>query len=234
MTTVNRLVLLQNSHDYKTMTKTDSKTSFVLLTLLLSHCVSELIDDKPEGLIAAVGDFNNDKYLDIVAINNDLKTLSVWYYKHQENSPDGSKINKGGSTIDPGAKEGEAIASVVPGDFNGDSTLDLAVFLHNKDMDNSVRLKMFLHDTSGSKTFESSSVPDEQPASPAPMDGQAGGTQTPGPDDVPDEEESEEEDSQAPRLKDEPFSVSAGRRLAGSGTLSPTPRTQSVSHPATG
>ena len=105
----------------------------VVLSIWKTPASSRFVPDNAEGLIMAFGDFDNDKYVDIVVANDGLKSLTLWYYQGKKRSGAGSRLSKG-STISVSEGEDSVIASVVPGDFDGDNDLDLAVFLHDSSM----------------------------------------------------------------------------------------------------
>lgn len=67
--------------------------------------------------IMAYGDFDNNKYTDIVTIDDSLRTITISLYSHDSSSF---------STL-TSIKLNENIVSVIPGDFNYDGKLDLLV-----------------------------------------------------------------------------------------------------------
>ena len=75
-----------------------------------------------------------------VVANDGLKTLSVWYYQGKRRSGASSKLSRGAQTLEVSNGTNRVVASVVPGDFDGDNDLDLAVFLHDSSLG-----KLFLH-----------------------------------------------------------------------------------------
>jgi len=74
------------------------------------------LDRVKDGVqIMAYGDFNNDKYTDIVSLADDSITLTVWLYNHETFA---FSIL---ATIKPDNK----IVAVIPGDYDYDGKLDL-------------------------------------------------------------------------------------------------------------
>jgi integrin alpha FG-GAP repeat containing protein 1 len=126
----------------------------LILSLLGSAHVSvsySLFSSDTEGFLAALGDFNNDKYVDIVVVNNvaDARaSLSVLYFVGGNHQP---SVTRGSHNL---VLEGNpAILAVIPGDFNGDSTLDILVLYADSADSTSVNFGVFWHDASSSTSF---------------------------------------------------------------------------------
>jgi len=67
--------------------------------------------------IMAYGDFDNDKYTDIVTVDDSLRTLTIMLYSHEKFAFSAL----GSLTLE------ENIAAIIPGDFNYDGNLDLLI-----------------------------------------------------------------------------------------------------------
>jgi len=136
------------------MTTCKTKTNFwVVLTLLWISCSSEseFISGNKQGLITSLGDFNNDKYTDIVTINLN-NSVSVWYYKQKDS--DSSSISKEDNLKVTDLENGQFIIAAIPGDFNKNNALDLAVLIAKSSSEKIYELRMFLHDKEDSKKLK--------------------------------------------------------------------------------
>jgi len=92
---------------------------------------------KKGGQVMAYGDFNNDKYTDIVTLADDSKTLTVWIYNHE--NFDFTVL----ATIEPEYK----IVGVIPGDYNYDGKLDLLLVTQTSSAD-STQLLYYIQSSS--------------------------------------------------------------------------------------
>jgi len=82
------------------------------------------LDTATEGIqVLAYGDFNNDKFTDIIALQDDTKTLNVYLYSH-------SNFN---FTQTVSLVLDNSVASVIPADYNYDGKLDLLVITTSSD-----------------------------------------------------------------------------------------------------
>ena len=93
-----------------------------LLCLLTrpSLCVDftdQVFEGKPNGLLAAFGDFNSDKLTDAFVISDDQQSFSVLLAKAEP--PYLSKNSKLVCHM-----TSQTIVSLVPGDFDGDAAMD--------------------------------------------------------------------------------------------------------------
>ena len=131
---------------------TTTQNFLLLLTIASFHSVTKasFISSNTKGLLAALGDFNNDKYTDIVSIDKN-GTASIWFYKKKDS--DGSRVSRD-SIMKLSLKTDEQAVGAIPGDFNADNTLDLAVLVENTKDDRMYELKMFYHDVQNSKELE--------------------------------------------------------------------------------
>lgn len=74
-----------------------------------------------DGIIAAFADFNADRLTDILVISKDQKSFHVLYQKETEEITDKILYDAFSCSV-PGS-----IVSLIPGDFNGDTRIDVAV-----------------------------------------------------------------------------------------------------------
>ncbi|CAJ0845551.1 7606_t:CDS:10 [Entrophospora sp. SA101] len=70
------------------------------------------------GTVAAFGDFNSDKFTDIVVLDSTQKSISIYLWDHESNKF--SKANSSDIEIND-----FLITNVIPGDYNYDGNLDL-------------------------------------------------------------------------------------------------------------
>jgi len=104
------------------------------------------LDGETSGMnIACYGDFNNDKYTDIVLLSDDQKSLTIYLYSHR---------SYGFSSFDT-IQNDKAIESVIPADYNYDGLLDLLVI--SKDGDQ-MELKFYFGHHSSEPPFFSISL----------------------------------------------------------------------------
>ncbi|KAJ8340151.1 hypothetical protein SKAU_G00347840 [Synaphobranchus kaupii] len=95
--------------------------------LALQDVTTDLFGSESYGTVAAFGDFNSDKQTDIFIIRQQselvifLADLKAPYFKPKV------RIPKGNFTKD------YIISSVVPGDYDGDSKMDVLLTVHTKD-----------------------------------------------------------------------------------------------------
>ncbi|KAG2047539.1 hypothetical protein BDR06DRAFT_963815 [Suillus hirtellus] len=96
--------------------------------------------------IVAFGDFNGDQFLDVLSVDSDQQTLSVYLWQH-----DVFSFKKVSSVRHPWP-----IHNVIPGDFTHDGKLDVLVMSSNRA--SSDRLDMTLYTGNHDGTFASDSI----------------------------------------------------------------------------
>lgn len=88
------------------------------------------------NLIAAFGDFNSDKLTDVFCIKNDGRTLEIFFGHSNIPLLQDAKL---ACTL----SSEEKITSVMPGDFNGDSMMDVLVTVQSSDQNKLSQVRIF-------------------------------------------------------------------------------------------
>ncbi|EGO21825.1 hypothetical protein SERLADRAFT_363011 [Serpula lacrymans var. lacrymans S7.9] len=109
--------------------------------------------------IVAFGDFNGDQFLDVLSLDQDQHTLSVYLWNHEDFS-----FHKSSSIRHP-----TPVSNVVPGDFTHDGKLDLLVMSGSQTPN---RMNIVLYKGVHNDQFDSSpvSVPPSTLSQPIPVD----------------------------------------------------------------
>ncbi|KAI9092668.1 hypothetical protein DFS34DRAFT_632718 [Phlyctochytrium arcticum] len=117
-----------------------------------------------DGLVAAYGDFDSDKFTDIFVLNTAQTSVAVYRWNHGDFRFDiipGTKVS-----WDPG--DG-VITSVVPGDFNFDGKLDMLVMGRKNPNDVKGDLNMQIYYGNAKDSFNTTSFPLEKSSAVQPM-----------------------------------------------------------------
>ncbi|CAG8826206.1 4731_t:CDS:2, partial [Dentiscutata erythropus] len=104
------------------------------------------------GTVVAFADFNSDKYTDLIVLNADQTTISIYLWDHA--SYKFTKAPSADITITTdGNNAGFLITNVLPGDYNYDGILDVMIMGQASPGDSSGELYMRVYMGSGNNTF---------------------------------------------------------------------------------
>ncbi|XP_077982231.1 T-cell immunomodulatory protein-like [Glandiceps talaboti] len=89
----------------------------------------------PEGVVAAYGDFNSDKKTDIFVITDRGHTVNLWLWYETSTTVPGSSpsVMRKSDVVISTKKNDSVVTNVVPGDYDGDSMMDLLITTKPKD-----------------------------------------------------------------------------------------------------
>ncbi|RZF43683.1 hypothetical protein LSTR_LSTR011031 [Laodelphax striatellus] len=99
-------------------------------TLILSTCVNvaygsditgKVFGSATDGMPAAFGNFNSDKFTDLFVLRNNQKTVAILL------GSDTEPLLQYSAQLSCSFKDNQKITSVVPGDFDGDAQMDVLV-----------------------------------------------------------------------------------------------------------
>ncbi|XP_073836516.1 T-cell immunomodulatory protein-like [Musca autumnalis] len=107
-----------------------------ILTLVQANDVTpQVFGNVQEGIVAAFGDFNSDELTDVFIIRDRRQTLQILY------GADTEPLLRGGPVC---IYRDHEIVSVIPGDFDGDALMDVAVAIKPKGSTDNI-YKMYVH-----------------------------------------------------------------------------------------
>jgi len=119
--------------------------SFVLLHMFLygscslSDVTSDLFGAECQGIVSAFGDVNADKATDVFLLSEDGKTISILYAKIDFDL----RKDEVSFTKSVFLRSDNVISSVVPGDFNSDSQMDVLVTWKTLSPDSRVNVDIY-------------------------------------------------------------------------------------------
>lgn len=110
-------------------------SSFVLRSICFCFCLNRAISERQQelttsvdGLLAAFGDFDSDKYTDLFLIHSNLSLFEI--YKANAKNPNDFQTQ---NQLRCNAPPNQHILGIIPGDFHGEAMLDVVVstkFVH--------------------------------------------------------------------------------------------------------
>ncbi|KAG1748835.1 uncharacterized protein EDB91DRAFT_1111126 [Suillus paluster] len=110
--------------------------------------------------IVAFGDFNGDQFLDVLSIDSDQQTLSVYLWDH-----DTFSFEKVSSMRHP-----TPVYNVIPGDFTHDGKLDVLVMSANPAASNRLDMTLYTGNHDGTFASDPISIPSSTLSEPIPVD----------------------------------------------------------------
>ncbi|XP_070574655.1 T-cell immunomodulatory protein-like [Ptychodera flava] len=111
---------------------------------------SSVFQGSADGVVAAYGDFNNDKKPDVFVITEQGHKVNLWMWVETSKTVPGSSpsvLQKSDKVVISTKTNDSVVTSVVPGDYNGDSMMDLLITTkpNNKAKDLSVPTSAFIY-----------------------------------------------------------------------------------------
>ncbi|RHZ82632.1 hypothetical protein Glove_106g45 [Diversispora epigaea] len=138
------------------------------------YAVSDMGLDNINGTIVAFGDFNSDKYTDLIVLSADQTTISIYLWDHDSYKYELEPLLNITISTDE-SNPGFLITNVLPGDYNYDGYLDLLIMGQEGPTDQNAKNKpnyMRVYMGYSNNTFNSNyyTVPEATVQQPIPLD----------------------------------------------------------------